>query len=720
MTLPPWRARAAVVLLVPGTLWLATGCSRPASVSTSKGTERTTTNTDPLGDALEHLRRATDVSGCREALRLADRHLESDAEGRKHIQTAVDRLLPLRDRLGLETDEVEEVTAPSFRPLDAHHVELCLRLREVAEQMRLHTLPRRRQAEQAFAWVVRQVLLRSGSDDDLLPPSAVLHRGDGSAYERALLFLAFLHQLGLDGCMIAYAGADGAAHYWLAGAVVTEWSMADIYLFDPRLGMPLPGPDGKGVATLRQLNQQPSLLDVLRSDKERDYDVTAAQAKAAQACLAAPLSALAPRLAYLEQVLETRDRVRLALDPAKQLKALEAASGGEVGVWNRRAAPGRLPPSTPTRALRQLLGTDEGGVDPGGRRQRDILQRLWPGAVVGLNYRNLVALSDLPPDVPERLQALATRLFVGYVLVPHERLTRGVLDGVTGKLARLERVTEEFRQEAPSREVLRQQLGEWHWRVKEAYLAAARHGPAGQKQVEQLWSEDQYLLYLTDLSEENNELPKKLERGTLSFLVLEATGELLTDEALYLLGLCRHDMAVRLEIALARSSATADQRQRLAKAWDNAEFWWRKYAERYALTAEAVRERLHPVVSQWHGGGGQLDAALGVWELLFRDFRRALTARLRQAEAKLKAGRKEEAREILRQLATEADALRQNKDVRAGLRGCLAKVPAFPANQQEVVRFRLGQLARELEPDGTLAWLAASARARLTLLGKEG
>jgi hypothetical protein len=740
MTLAPWHLRAAALCLVPYAVWLAAGCGQqPASVA-PEGTERKVAAQEPVEMLVEQLRRATeasgsrdasdrhlraliigdvgwtDVSGCRDALRQADRHLEGDPEGRKQIQNGSARLLALRDRLGLEPDEVEEVTAAAFRPLDAYHVELCLRLREVAEQMHLHGLPALQQAEQAFAWVVRQVALRAERDDGLLPPGAVLQRGEGSAHERALLFLAFLHQLDLDGCMIACPTDDGSPRYWIPGALVGEGAKTEIYLFDTRLGVPLPGPDG--VATLRQLQQQPELLAPLRLGKKHDYDVTAAQVKAAQVHLVAPLSAVAPRLAYLEDVLEKRDRLRLAVDPANLLKRLAMASGGEVGVWNRRAAPGQPPPSSPMRALRQYLRPEDGGVDRGGRRQWEVNQELWPRAIVAFHYQQLVA----PPnkEVAGRLQLLSARLFDGYVLVPHDRLTRGLLDGPTRKLARIERITDEFRASAPTRAELRRQALEWRDRLSQAYLAKVQHGAAGEKELERLWSEDQYLLHLVDLSEpdedEQPKLERKLERKTLSDIVLDATSELLADDAVYLLGLCTQEMAVRLEIERARQAGNAAQKDALRKAWENAEDWWGKYADRYPFGPEVVQARLKPVLAQWHGGGVDRDSALGLWTQLFRDFRRAITARLGQAKAKARAGALAEARELLRPLAGEVEALRQNAELQAAVKQCLQQAEQMPAVQQARLRSWLQQLARELEPDGSLAWLAARARYQHHLL----
>ena len=70
--------------------------------------------------------------------------------------------------------------------------------------------------------------------------------------------------------------------YWLAGL----FSNGQLYLFDMRLGLPIPGPDGKGVATLEQIQKDDSLLRKLDLEKSK-YPVTAELAKSAHAYIVA-------------------------------------------------------------------------------------------------------------------------------------------------------------------------------------------------------------------------------------------------------------------------------------------------------------------------------------------------------------------------------------------------------------------------------------------------
>lgn len=194
------------------------------------------------------------------------------------------------------------------------------------------------------------------------PPGFVLRRGSGTALERAVTFLALLEQLGLSqdrkadlqGCLLFVPGRGKQPTLWACGVVLAnEPELADfdpwnalpwskprpayeptpIYLFDPRLGMPLPGPNGIGIATLKQARDDPSVLAQLQVDDVK-YDVTAQKAKDAEALICVPLTALAPRMRLMQD--------RLLRDP----------------VW--RDAEGKERPLPP--AIRVKLAEDEPGA----------------------------------------------------------------------------------------------------------------------------------------------------------------------------------------------------------------------------------------------------------------------------------------------------------------------------------------------------------------------
>ena len=144
-----------------------------------------------------------------------------------------------------------------------------------------------------------------------MAPEFVLRRSFGSPLARALIFLGLLQQLGHDGCLLSFPPSSGKPpRYWACGC----GEDGQIYLFDPRLGMALPGVAGP-VATLAEVREKDSAaLRRLYFDKDTHYDVTPEMAAAAEVHPAPSLSALAPRMAYLEKELGPKIKVRLAAD----------------------------------------------------------------------------------------------------------------------------------------------------------------------------------------------------------------------------------------------------------------------------------------------------------------------------------------------------------------------------------------------------------------------
>ena len=104
-----------------------------------------------------------------------------------------------------------------------------------------------------FDWIVRNVQL--DADSAALPyrPWEVLINGHGTAEQRAWVFALMARQLGLDVVVLEVPDANppaaGKSKFWLPALL----SDGKLYLFDTRLGLPIPGKDGQGVATLADL-----------------------------------------------------------------------------------------------------------------------------------------------------------------------------------------------------------------------------------------------------------------------------------------------------------------------------------------------------------------------------------------------------------------------------------------------------------------------------------
>ena len=199
-------------------------------------------------------------------------------------------------------------------------------------------------ADNLFQWTVRS--LAAVSDPPMVPshalpgsrwflPGEILLAGRASPAQRAWIFLELLRQAGIDGVMLATAAAaDGPPRPWVPAAIIG----GEAYLFEPTYGMPIAGPGGKGVATLRQALAEPAILEAL-SLPDRRYPVQAETLAAGVAVLVpADPWAMSGRMADLDRELAAVQGIHVAVDAAAsaaRAAAAVAANGDEVGAVPR-------------------------------------------------------------------------------------------------------------------------------------------------------------------------------------------------------------------------------------------------------------------------------------------------------------------------------------------------------------------------------------------------
>jgi len=704
------RGRRTLACLIPGVLCLVVGCggTSPATHLSGEGKSR---GEDPLVAARETLRKATDASTFREALQQINVHLGQDPEASVRLQKANeerDRVLPperLRELFGLEGDDLEYVRAPTFQPLDAHYLMEAFELRDAARGLEVQDLSKLQQADRAFQWVMRQVTLRVESDK-LVPPQFVLLSGQGTAAERALVFLGLLRQLNLEGCLITVPGTSpNRPRFWAVGVLIEDKGHGEIYVFDTRLGVPMPGPGGKGIATLAQLQAQPDLLRQLTVDKESPYDIAPEQVREAAVHLACPLSALAPRMKLLADMVSGYDRLQLAVDIANLLPRLEAAARSKVRGWS--------PPTTPGRALRSFVSAEEGGVDRSGGAQSYVRKTL-PWALVGRNLRDQ-GMEDLPAPAEQELRQFAGALYARYAVNPHDDLVRGRLDEATRRLVQALAILREFDEALLPEAEFRKEVAAWRERVKQAYLSFLRQEPEAQTSHQGLWSEDQHLQALLAGSVDERER-QKYPKKVLSFLVVRSVASPLRNEASYELALCWQEKAERLETQRLRQARAGKDDERL-NAWLNVQDWWRKYADQYPFTAASVSSG----VARLNDFRNPLEA-VAFWVWLFRDLRMGCHARLLQAHGLEKSGKPDSARVVLDSLVVDLAALRKDPHLTKTLRIALNQVEGLtnaaaqsggPVALLADLHAQLSSLARDLGPGGSFSWMRAAALYRL-------
>jgi hypothetical protein len=540
---------------------LVLGCGRPAS--TGKGARELASKQEDVREmARASLVKAPDITTCRASLGQLGNYVVDHTEINPPALSSEARSLLTRD-FGLSADELREVESTTFTPLDASHLEFRCLLRDGLNSLPLDGLAPLERAVAGFEWVMREVRWEERSEkltlsadftltpDFVLAPDFVLRAGYGTAMERALVFLGVLDQLGIDGVLLAAPGVGGQSRLWACGALLDK----SIYLFDPRIGLPLPGPGGKGVATLDQAQKQPEVLGQLTIDAKLPYDVTTEQARGARLLLGCPLSALAPRMQLLQDtLLGPAVRVRLYTDVAGLVQKCREAAGSETSVTIARAA---------LLAQWQFLPPEEGGVD-----KRKIKDNMTV---------SLVPIAYLPPEIQrlegelrERTISVFAGKFISLALMPgkpRDQALRGRFDEAKPVLTNIRDTTPDQKEKLRADyEELNKQMREWHKTAVEtqaqliiAQEARKRGVPAdvegARKQVDRAW---------------------ELGGRTIITIIEGWAAEPLHQQATYLLALCMHEQAEHVQTRLQHAPSEEKellQRQALEN-WGNARGWW--------------------------------------------------------------------------------------------------------------------------------------------------
>jgi hypothetical protein len=716
--------------LLVGVLFLASGCGPTPVVEGSVDVKDEKVVAKPadqgtLGMVAELLRRQADFAHCREALQMVNGHLNTDSEARSEASQETTDPRLLRNTLHLTDEEISYLGQPSFTELDAYHLDLCYRLRGVIAALRLRTLSPEVQARQGFDWAMRQMVLDQ-ENRFVLPPELSLKRGRGTAQDRALVFLALMQQLELPACMVVITDdTEATKHYWLPGVLIKAKSEKGkkakpgagkeaIHLFDTRLSLPLP-------ATLEQLRSQPKLLDNLAAGKQK-YDVTPEQIAHAQVCLVFTLPALSPRMHYLERELRKKTPIVLAQTPAELLARFEAVEGkGKVLVWNEPARPGQPPPNSPLRALRPFLSPDQGGTG-----RPDLMESfeksLIPETAIKRQYLAMRVYHYLQlPDPQRRLWELTNQMYTQYAVQPHDELTRGHLDQeLTRPLIRIVRVLKAFHQllAARTREEKEEMIKDWAANVSNMNMAAAQKARGAEAQYAKLWSEDQFLAQLLSSGTEEVDLRPDLKKTALTYIILEALDELLTDESHYLLARSWQEKAFRAQyrVAILRLEGKSVPESKLKEAaqnWPRTEDWARRFLQAHALAPEAIHDRLDNLARELPNHPLGLVLQENLWEEFFKNLHRAVALRLHQADGLALAGKTEEAAQKWQSLKGDLEKLLANAELRKSLKDFQDKLEARPVRGQDSLALHLKHTAAALDPGGSLHWYLHAVTLRL-------
>jgi hypothetical protein len=585
---------------------------------------RVQTAEDGLDSIRQSLTRQTHLVACRTALQQLNSEL-GDKPDRRPPALTNEQKDWLRRHLSPSVEELAEVETSHFTRLDNYHLFQCFLMRDIANALEIKgvrspPIPARAErgmkdgtvrekpldrAARAFAWVMREVRLRP-SEKEEAPSSFVVRRGTGSVLERALVFLDLLEQLGdpeakeseLLGFLLQTPNGSGGLRLWACGVVVGDDK--NVYLFDPNLGLPLPGPNGEGIATLAQVCKQPDILAQLNFDDMYRYPVTSEQVRAAQAQVVCPLSSLSPRMRQLQdKLLAPAVRVRLAADAANNLDRVRAACAEgvdkpiAVSVSRDRAT-----------LLHRFLPADEGGTDATNQERRFLIA-LVPWRTLPAE---LLDERKFPPqiDLGNRVRELFAAPFVRTTMeagLARDRMLRGRYSSAVPELVDERARWRNQREQAVNADNLEAKFDDWLAVATRAYAKQIR---AKTPQERELADREVNLLW-----QEKQALP-------LYVIINAAAATAREPEVAYQLGLCSQEQAEQLQARLdlqASIGATVDERDRekAATAWRKALSDWQRFEEDYPnhLDRFAARRLRGRAASEL----GDPRAAVAAWKI---------------------------------------------------------------------------------------------------------
>jgi len=367
---------------------IAAGCTTQPAISSSTAPAAKTTS-EAAGDltlalvSLRQLAEGNDMQAAQRTIFYLNQWISSDPAAAAAWQQ--DRLLEslpraLRNTPGLDRlDKLQFSASGNAQWLDdlsylqqnlwLHDIALRVRrepappylqpwLKEIESSVGLPEAEQLATAERLLDWTTRNIqldplppaprdpLATAGSTETVLPaargevgpgyghlPLEILLYGHGDAHARARIFILLCRQVGIDAVMLGFQEEQSATRRgWLPAALIG----GRFYLFDTALGLPIAGPEGKGIATLDQVVKDPQLLRRLDVEGLPAYPVNEKDLKQGVfALIEAEPAALSRRMQLLQAALPAAKRLALTVQPNQFDAALRKTKLlGGVSLWH--------------------------------------------------------------------------------------------------------------------------------------------------------------------------------------------------------------------------------------------------------------------------------------------------------------------------------------------------------------------------------------------------
>ena len=537
--------------------------------------------------------------------------------------------------------------------------------------------------------------------DEWVPPAFTLRRGYGSAVERALVFLALLRQARIEGCLIVAPDSDPLQFLVAALDRGSDKEPAKLYLFDPRLGLPLKTKDQKSVLTLQDALAEPALL--------QPAQITPEQAKKLEAWLVCPLYALSPRMLELQKGLKDQE-VTLYLNAPQLHQEIAKATNIPVKVWNAPAHDQSLP-NSPTRCLSMFLPKQEGGHDES-KRIEIVARARIPLANVVANFAQVnLTNPPLPLRVFQDLLGLCDDFFNKYDLQPREMYLHGNYEALIRRQERLQVFTRDDGLLDVARDPeFRKKLADWQNLIIAANAVAnddkapADQRAKSQQFVQALGTNDPFIDWLLRLDNERraaaqadaekNPRERELHKKTILTQIL-AVGfrENLDLEMARSQAASNHEKAVRIQTAAQTNKAAV---RKTLEAWNMAQNSWKGfYLDRIALSSR-IDQRLAQIRAR-----GDIE----MLENLHLDVHKYFEAKLRLAECVAHEDGEKAARADHERIKGEIEDLQKKGKLQAEIKKISESLQRVPPNLRFAFQKRLDLLDRDWSEHGSFFWM---------------
>ncbi len=167
-------------------------------------------------------------------------------------------------------------------------------------------------ARRLFDWTVRNIQIEDVGEKEVreLVWQTLLF-GRGHPLNRVWTFMLLARQQGMEVVLLAFPGQKEGdpPRPWIPAVYID----GELYLFDHMLGLPVPGPGGQGIATLRQAAEDPQVLRQLDVPGRFTYPVRSEQLQEVIALFEASPHFLSRRMRLLEDQLAGPNHLVLSI-----------------------------------------------------------------------------------------------------------------------------------------------------------------------------------------------------------------------------------------------------------------------------------------------------------------------------------------------------------------------------------------------------------------------